>query len=101
MVSTNDVNKSNTPVRPSVLSPSMTREATQAATPSPARSEAHDENLGRDPRSVDKPFVSQGLLDELQQHGEAIDVNTGRRVVGDSVENARYEDKDSVGKATK
>jgi hypothetical protein len=41
----------------------------------------------------DRPeFISQGTWVELEQNGWAIDPRNGRKIVGTTVENARYED---------
>ncbi len=95
MVSTSDVGKSEDRVvtRPVPSRPSMPPEAVAAATPNPARNDADNEHVGR---KDEKIFVSQGLLNDLIEYGEAIDVNTGKRVVGDvqedgTVKNVRHE----------
>jgi hypothetical protein len=78
---THMVTKTKTDDRPAVE---------RAATPSPARADGGPVAAP----VVDRPErLSQGVLAELEMHGEAVDPMNGRRIVGSSLADARYEAK--------
>lgn len=96
MVSTNDTNRprKNVPAAPAPATDPRaehdTRSALErAATPSPARAQGGPVVQ----EMPDKPDrISEGVRAELEMYGEALDPNSGRRIVGTGVADARYED---------